>query len=156
MRPVHPTLPWHSRFDLPGVTFILFLLLTVGSLPALKGSGRDLDYLENLFRFGSKFFPPDWSILPYTLHGLWETLQIAVISTFVATLLSLFLSLGAARTISPNWLVLFTRMLLNMVRFFHSKFALGYFGSRFGGVQLPCWGGCLVFLQCRLSRKVFQ
>ena len=116
MRPVHPTLPWHSRFDLPGVTFILLLLLTVGSLPALKGSGRDLDYLENLFRFGSKFFPPDWSILPYTLNGLWETVQIAVISTFVATLLSLFLSLGAARTISPNWLVLFTRMLLNMVR----------------------------------------
>ncbi len=110
------TIPWHSRFDLPTVTFLLFLLLAFGSLPALEGSGRDLDYWGNLLRFVDQFFPPDWSILDQTLAGLWETVQIAGISTFIATLASLFLSLGAARTISPPWLVILTRMVLNLIR----------------------------------------
>lgn len=109
-------IPWHSRFDLPGITFVLFLFLVISSLPALEGSGRNLDYLGNLLRFFDQFFPPDWSILGSTLQGLWETIQIAAISTFVASFLSLFLSLCAARTLSPAWLVFFTRMILNLIR----------------------------------------
>ncbi len=57
-----PELPWHSRFDLLGVTFLLFLAAALGALPAIEGSGRDLDYLGNLSRFAAQFFPPDWSI----------------------------------------------------------------------------------------------
>ena len=109
-------IPWHSRFDLPSITFVLFLLLALGSLPALEGSGRDLDYLGNFLRFLDQFFPPDWSILGQTMEGLWETIQIAAISTLLATFISLFLSLAAARTISPAWLVMITRMVLNMIR----------------------------------------
>ena len=37
-------LPWHSRFDLLGVTFLLFLAASLGALPSIQGSGRDLDY----------------------------------------------------------------------------------------------------------------
>ena len=109
-------IPWHSRFDLPSITFVLFLLLALGSLPALEGSGRDLDYLGNFLRFLDQFFPPDWSILGQTMEGLWETIQIAAISTLLASFISLFLSLAAARTISPAWLVMITRMVLNMIR----------------------------------------
>ncbi|HAU59339.1 MAG TPA: hypothetical protein DCW45_03120, partial [Opitutae bacterium] len=67
-------IPWHSRFDLPGITFVLFLLLALSSIPALEGSGRDLDYLGNFLRFLDQFFPPDWSILRQTMEGLWETI----------------------------------------------------------------------------------
>ena len=101
-----PQLPWHSRFDLQGITFALFLLLGISSLPALEGSGRDLDYWGNLKGFLDQFLPPDFDILP----------QIAGISTLLATLLSLVLALGAARTLSPLWLVMLTRMLLNCIR----------------------------------------
>ena len=116
MKHENQTIPWHSRFDLPGTTFILFLLLAFSSLPALEGSGRDLDYWGNLSRFLDQFFPPDWSIFAQTMAGLWETIQIAGISTFLASTISILLSLGAARTISPIWLVFLTRMFLNLIR----------------------------------------
>lgn len=111
-----PDLPWHSRLDLLGVTFLLFILGALSSLPSIEGSGRNLDYLGNLGRFASQFFPPDWSILNRTLEGLLETVQIAVVSTLFAIIISIVLSVGAARTIAPLWLLWPTRMVLNMIR----------------------------------------
>ena len=109
-------LPWHSRFDLLGITFLLFLLGAVGALPSIEGSGRDLDYWGNLSRFASQFFPPDWSILNRTLEGLLETVQIALVSTLLSIVISIVLSIGAARTIAPLWLLWPTRMILNVIR----------------------------------------
>jgi len=109
-------LPWHSRFDLLGVSFLLFLVGAFSSIPQIEGSGRDLDHWGNLSRFASQFFPPDFSILGHTLDGLLETMQIALVSTFWAILLSLLFSLGAARNISPPWVLWPTRMLLNLIR----------------------------------------
>ena len=86
-----PQLPWHSRFDLQGITFALFLLLGISSLPALEGSGRDLDYWGNLKGFLDQFLPPDFDILPQTLAGIWETIQIAGISTLLALCFPSFL-----------------------------------------------------------------
>jgi len=109
-------MPWHSRFDLLGITFLVFLGSALGALPSIEGSGRDLDYLGNLSRFLSQFFPPDWSILDRTLSGLLETIQIALVSTLLAILLSFLISLGASRNVAPLWLLWPTRMLLNMIR----------------------------------------
>jgi phosphonate transport system permease protein len=111
-----PELPWHSRFDLLGITFLLFLLGALGALPSIEGSGRDLDYWGNLSRFTSQFFPPDWSILDRTLEGLLETVQIAMVSTLLSIVISIVLSIGAARTIAPLWLLWPTRMILNVIR----------------------------------------
>lgn len=111
-----PELPWHSRFDLLGITFLLFLLGALGALPSIEGSGRDLDYWGNLSRFSSQFFPPDWSILDRTLEGLLETVQIALVSTLLSIVISIVLSIGAARTIAPLWLLWPTRMILNVIR----------------------------------------
>jgi phosphonate transport system permease protein len=111
-----PELPWHSRFDLLGITFLLFLLGALGALPSIEGSGRDLDYWGNLSRFTSQFFPPDWSILDRTLEGLLETVQIALVSTLLSIVISIVLSIGAARTIAPLWLLWPTRMILNVIR----------------------------------------
>lgn len=109
-------LPWHSRFDLLGVTFLLFLVGALGSMSAIEGSGRDLDYWGNLSRFAAQFFPPDWSILNRTVQGLVETVQIALVSTLLAITISIGLSICAARTIAPLWLLWPTRMLLNIIR----------------------------------------
>ena len=109
-------LPWHSRFDLLGVTFFLFLAGALGSIPGIEGAGRELDHWGNLSRFASQFFPPDWSILDRTLDGLVETLRIAMVSTFWAIFISIFLSLGAARNVSPPWILWPTRMVLNIIR----------------------------------------
>jgi phosphonate transport system permease protein len=109
-------LPWHSRFDLLGVTFIIFLVGSLSALPSIEGSGRQLDYLGNLSRFAAQFFPPDWSILNRTLLGLLETVQIALVSTLLAIVLSFIISLGASRNVSPPWMLWPTRMLLNLIR----------------------------------------
>ena len=109
-------LPWHSKFDLMGVTFILFIFGSFSSFLAIEGSGRDLDYLGNLLRFTGQFFPPDWSIIDRTVEGLLETLQIALVSTLLAVVISIILSICAAGTIAPFWLLWPTRMLLNMIR----------------------------------------
>ena len=114
--PRDAAIPWYNRLNVVNVTFLIFLLAAGASLPALEGSGRNLDYWENLTRFGAKFFPPDFSLLDRTLAALWETFQIAALSTFFAIGLSLVLSLGAAHNLAPRWLVGLTRMLLTVIR----------------------------------------
>jgi len=86
------------------------------SAPVLRGSGRDLDTLGNLARFLGRFFPPDLSVLPRTLAGLAETLQIALLATLFAAALSLPLALAGARTVSPPILTVPARLALNAVR----------------------------------------
>ncbi len=111
-----PKLGWRERFTAFGATLILFLVLVVVSLPALEGAGRELDYLANLRRFASQFFPPDFSVAPQILNALGETVQIAVMATFFAVILALPLAIAGAQNIAPRWLNLVTRMILNAIR----------------------------------------
>jgi phosphonate transport system permease protein len=114
--PAFPELPWHRRLDALGVTLLLFGLAIFFSLPALRGSGRDLAYWENARRFLGRFFPPDFSVAPQALVALAETAQIAVLATAGALVLSLPLGLAGARTLSPRWLVALARLTLNVTR----------------------------------------
>lgn len=105
-----------ERFTAFGFTLLLFLVLVAASLPALRGSGRELDYIENLRRFAGQFFPPDFSAAPQILAALGETVQIAVMATFFAVILALPLAIAGAQNIAPRWLTFTTRMILNAVR----------------------------------------
>ncbi len=111
-----PERPWFERLNLINVTLLLFLLAVVFSGFHIEGSERDLNVWHNLGNFLQNFFPPDLSVLPQTGLALVETLKIAVLSTFFAILFSLLIGLAAARTIAPYWLVVGTRMLLNLKR----------------------------------------
>jgi phosphonate transport system permease protein len=111
-----PTLRWYERLDVLSVSLLLFLLACFASTPALRGSGRELDYAGNLQRFAGYFFPPDFSVWPETLRALGETAQIAVMATAFAVVIALPLGVAGARTLSPRWLVACARMFLNAVR----------------------------------------
>ena len=111
-----PKLPLRERFTAFGATLVLFLILVFISLPALEGAGRNLDYLANLRRFASQFFPPDFSAAPQILDALGETIQIAVMATAFAVVLALPLAIAGAQNIAPRWLNLLTRMILNAIR----------------------------------------
>ncbi len=111
-----PQVYWYERLNVLTVTFIIFILAVIYSGSALHGSGRDLDYFSNLLRFADQFIPPDFSVLDQTLTALLETVEIAVVATFAALLISFIFALGAAQNISPRWLVGITRMLLNTIR----------------------------------------
>jgi phosphonate transport system permease protein len=111
-----PELRWYERLNVLGVSLIIFLLACAASTPALRGSGRQLDYVGNLRRFLGYFFPPDLSVWPETLRALAETAQIAVMATAFAIVIALPLGVAGARTLAPRWLVTTSRMLLNVIR----------------------------------------
>jgi phosphonate transport system permease protein len=110
------TIPWHSRFNVLNLTLLAFVLAIVASIPGVHGSGRSLDTWGNLSRFLERFFPPDFSVLPLTLASLLETVQIGVVATAAAIVLSLPLAAVGARTLAPRWSVATARMVLNLIR----------------------------------------
>ena len=108
-----PKRSWRDRFTAFRATLILFALAVIISLPALTGSGRDLNYLENFWRFAGKFFPPDLSVTPAVLSALGETVQIAVMATVFAGLIALPLAVAYRRcpqaVLVPTDMGLYTR-----------------------------------------------
>jgi phosphonate transport system permease protein len=104
------------RLDAFRVTVLLFALAVIFSLPALRGSGRELDHLANLRRFLARFWPPDFSVLPEILPALGETFQIAVLATLVSSVASLMVAMAAARNIAPWPVVKVARFALNVIR----------------------------------------
>ncbi|MDL5053571.1 phosphonate ABC transporter, permease protein PhnE [Oscillatoria laete-virens NRMC-F 0139] len=116
-RPSLPERPGlFERLNTLNVTVIIFILAVIFSWPALRGSGRELDYAGNLHRFMTRFWPPDFSDWPKILEGLGQTIQIAVLATLFATLLSIPLSVLASRNIAPLWVVRCVRTLFNVIR----------------------------------------
>lgn len=108
--------PWPARLGVFQISLILFALAMVLSLPALRGSGRELDHWANLQRFLGQFVPPDFSISAQVGAALLETARMAVLATGFASVLALVVAPLAARTVTPRWLVWPTRLFLNLVR----------------------------------------
>jgi phosphonate transport system permease protein len=109
-------LRWYERLNALNLSLLLFAAAVVASAPVLRGSGRDLDYLRNLWRFLGHFFPPDFSASAQIVAALGETMQIAVMATAAAVVLSVPLAMAGARGIAPRPLNLTARMTLNVIR----------------------------------------
>lgn len=109
-------LKWHQHLGVLNISLLLFVVAVISSAGVLRGSGRDLDYLQNIQRFFANFFPPDFSVTGQTLVGLWETIQIAVMATAFAIVASVPIAIAGAQTLSPRWLVFTTRLLMNAIR----------------------------------------
>ncbi len=109
-------LKWHEHLGVLNISLLLFLVAVVCSAGVLRGSGRDLNYLANIQGFLANFFPPDFSVTGQTLLGLWETIQIAVMATAFAIVVSVPIAIAGAQTLSPRWLVFLSRLLMNGIR----------------------------------------
>lgn len=114
--PDMPDRKWYDRLNFLNVLLVLFVFLTIFSGKNLLQENRPADIMAGLDYFFKKFFPPDFSDFELILSSLGETFQIAIVSTFIAVLLSLVIALVASRNISPTWLVQSTRMFLNLTR----------------------------------------
>jgi phosphonate transport system permease protein len=111
-----PRLGWHQRLNVTTVSLLVFFIAIVASLPAMRGSGRDLDHAANLIRFLKRFLPPDFSVTGQVLGALTETVQIAVMATFFSVVLAFPLAAAGSQTLSPRWLVGIARMAMNCIR----------------------------------------
>lgn len=77
--------------------------------------------LDNGVKFIGRMLPPDTAADKMTLmlKGLYETLEIAVISSALGILLSLPIGLLAARNLMPGWVTWPMRLLIALCRSFH-------------------------------------
>ena len=77
--------------------------------------------LENGVRFVGRMLPPDTAAdkMALMMRGLYETLEIAVLSSALGILLSLPIGLLAARNLMPAWVTWPMRLLIALCRSFH-------------------------------------
>jgi len=82
---------------------------------------RFITGLDNAQRFLSRMFPPNfagdkWDMI---VKGLTESLEIAIIATFIGIVISLPIGLMSARNLSPQWISWPARLLVALCRSFH-------------------------------------
>jgi phosphonate transport system permease protein len=75
--------------------------------------------LEHGANFMARLFPPDFRRWELLLKGMVESLQIAVVASALGTLISLPLSLAAARNLMPAWASWPARVVMVVCRSFH-------------------------------------
>lgn len=99
----------------------MIALITAITLSPQVGIAFSLDAIARNWQNGAtkivQLLQPDWSFFPRTIPPMLETLQMAVIATAVSTLISLPLSLWAARLTNPHRVGRgIVRVILNVVR----------------------------------------
>ena len=104
------------------LAFLAFALYVVYALSTLGGTWeRFYKGLSQGAKFLSRLWPPNTApdLMLQMSEGLVESLQIAVLSTFVGILLSIPIGLLAARNLVPGWLSWLSRALIALTRSFH-------------------------------------
>lgn len=105
----------------PGAQGIsIIAIATIAVIWSLAGSGFSVQrFIEGLPRIGeflSRMWPPNFDKMDVIVRLLIETVQMAIIGTLIGSVLSLFISFGAASNISPRWLYTTCRLTLNALR----------------------------------------
>jgi len=98
-------------------TFITALL----SVLILVVIDLEINFIE-LFSDSSKYFvdilkrmlPPDFSNLKNLIYAMFETIEIALLGTFIAIVLSIPIGLFSARNLAPNYLVFLTARIITI------------------------------------------
>lgn len=103
------------------VTIILFLIIGFYLFSMYWAQEQtNTDFKSALFNMSAvfeKFFPPNFNFLLFVWKPMAETIQMAIISTTIAAILSIPLSLLGTRNITNNKALYFTgRTFLNLIR----------------------------------------
>jgi phosphonate transport system permease protein len=116
-RPVVFAPRWWSRL---GWIALLAYVVYAGSILDVT-SERFMIGIEQGARFIGRMFPPDTAPdkMKLLARGLYETLEIAVISSALGILLSLPIGLLAARNLMPAWVTWPMRLFIALCRSFH-------------------------------------
>nr|WP_286168762.1 phosphonate ABC transporter, permease protein PhnE [Roseburia sp. 1XD42-34] len=96
------------------------------------------DALGNMYTVIEKFFPPNLEVIPKVWEAMAQTIQMAVIATTLAAILTVPLALLSAQNITTfKPLYLFTRTLLNTLRTIPDLVLAVIFVGLFGVGLLP-------------------
>jgi phosphonate transport system permease protein len=117
--------PAPRELDGPALGRAPFYLLVLGALVASYawaawgvgfGAAGLWGRLGNAGDFVARMLPPDPAVAPTIAASLVETIQMALLGTTLAAVVSLPLAMGAARNVSPRPLQWASRLLLNALR----------------------------------------
>jgi phosphonate transport system permease protein len=116
-RPAAFAVHWPARLAWTGLG--LYVLYAAGQINV--SWERIISGLPQATKLLSRMFPPNMAAdkMDLITTGMLETVQIAVIATVVGVLLSLPLSIMAARNLSPGWLAGSARVFIAVCRSFH-------------------------------------
>ena len=116
-RPAAFAVNWPARLSWIGLG--LYVLYAAGQVNV--SWERIVSGMPQAVKLLGRMFPPNMAAdkLDLITTGMLETVQIAVIATVVGVLLSLPLSLMAARNLSPGWLAAGARVFVAVCRSFH-------------------------------------
>ncbi|MFD5822590.1 phosphonate ABC transporter, permease protein PhnE [Nesterenkonia xinjiangensis] len=104
------------RWMTVGVLVVLLVLVVNGLLRLDVESSRLWGSPARTWDFISRGFPPNLDRAPQLGEAMWETLEIAVIGTVIGVLLSVPVSLLAARNIAPKPVAALVRVVLSTLR----------------------------------------
>ncbi|RQP10278.1 MAG: phosphonate ABC transporter, permease protein PhnE [Microbacteriaceae bacterium] len=90
-------------------------------IPAIGGVELDFAAIAKNWRFGAEkigqLMQPDWTFLPRTLQPMLETLQMALVAAVASAIVSVPLTLWAARPTNPNGITRrLVRGVINVIR----------------------------------------
>ena len=114
---------------------MLITFLIVGS--AWFAGFNIFEVILNLFKggrlLGRMFFPPDFSYIPRIIEPMLETIQMAIVGTFVGALIALPTAVLAANNfIKTKWLHVPLRIILNIFRTIPAMVLASLFVAVFG------------------------
>ncbi|MCR3905764.1 MAG: phosphonate ABC transporter, permease protein PhnE [Tenericutes bacterium] len=115
------------------VAIVVFLIF--GS--AIFAGFNIFEVFRNIFSstrlLGRMFFPPDWDYIPRIIPSLLETIQMAIVGSFVGAIMAFPVALFAADNFIKNkWLNLPTRFILNIFRTIPALVLASLFVAVFG------------------------
>ena len=95
---------WSLKSIIFTILFFLFIFLILKDLEInfIKLVTESSKYFLDIL---SRMLPPDFSNLKELIYAMVETIEIAIIGTFIAILLSIPLGLFSARNLAPNYFV---------------------------------------------------
>ena len=106
---------WPARI---GWALLLLYVLYAGSTLGF-GWDRFVAGLDHGGRFLARMFPPNFERWGLLVQGIVESIQIAIIATFLGVLLALPIGLLAARNLMPPWITWPMRTFIALCRSFH-------------------------------------
>lgn len=87
---------------------------------SFQGAGFNFQKLGegtiNMANFIGRLFPPDFSKIGLITQLLIETVQMAIVSTVLGAILSLFIAMAAASNLAPKWVYYPARWTMNVIR----------------------------------------
>lgn len=87
---------------------------------SFQGAGFNFQKLGegtiNMANFIGRLFPPDFSKIGLIIELLIETVQMAIVSTVLGAILSLFIAMAAASNLAPKWVYYPARWTMNVIR----------------------------------------